>query len=129
MIGTIHKKGTESVMIFNTRDAVLFLTEDELDDNERSNISFNAEYHDNASSRHYSKKLKAYPAEWAHSFGEQYYATCADSLLEEPADGHWKTDEKGLPYKEADANVTTPAEAAVHIKQILGNIGVDDESV
>ena len=129
MIGTIHKKGFDSVMIFNTKDAVLYLTEDDLDENDKTDTSVKAEHHHNIRSRHYSKKLKAFPAEWAHSFGEQYYSTCAESLLEEPIDGQWKTDETGLPYKAADANVTTPTEAATQIKQILGNIGVDDESV
>lgn len=129
MIGTIHKKGSDSVMIFNTKDAVLYLTEDDLDDNERSDASANSTRQDDISSKRYSKKLKAFPAEWAHSFGEQYYSTCTENLLEEPIDGHWKTDEKGLPYKTADANVTTPTEAATRIKQILGHIGVDDESV
>ena len=129
VIGTIHKKGSEAILIFNTRDAVLFLTEDEPGNDEGTEGSAYSEPPSNSSSQHYSKRLKAYPAEWAHSFGEQYYSTLGGAQLEEPVDGCWKTDEKGTPYKEATADVTTQEEAAVRIRQILGNIGVEDESI
>ena len=130
MIGTVHKKGNESVIIFNTKDAVLFLTEEELRDSDGStNDPGEGSGKDGRSPRQYAKRIRAFPAEWANSFGEKYYTSCAIGDIEEPEDGIWKTDDRGTPYKEAEKEVTTRAEAATMIKQILGNIGANDEPV
>ena len=130
MIGTVHKKGNESVIIFNTKDAVLFLTEEELRESDGStDDTGEGDGKSGKGPRQYAKRIRAFPAEWANSFGEKYYTSCAIGDIEEPEDGIWKTDDRGTPYKEAEKEVTTRAEAATMIKQILGNIGANDEPV
>ena len=128
MIGSLYSKGSESVIIFNTKDAVMFIPEDDNQSSGAVNGSGETAADSEQPERHNTKRVRAYPAGWAHSFGEQYYTSCAINNIEEPEDGIWKVSEKGTPYKEAEAEVTTQAEAARIITSILEDIGVDENA-
>lgn len=72
------------------------------------------------------RRVKAYPKEWAESFGEKYYISKAkeQSELESIKKGF---EGEQVAYMADDEAVTSPQEAADHIKRILRDIGADDE--
>ena len=125
LIGSVHRKDEETVLLFNAGDAVLFLDEElflsELSDEPFSKVPVDKP------ERKKGKKIKAYPVTWAKSFGEKYYDSCALFEANEPSDDNWNISDKGTIFKEAEENVTTKGEAAVNIQQILTEMGVNDE--
>ena len=123
MIGSVHRKGNESVLIFNTKDAVLYVEEDVLMSDTSGDPNLNAD----ETGKRRSKKVKAYPAAWAGSFGENYYNSCAIMAAVEPEEEHWGISDMGTAFKEAEENVTTRKEAAVNIHKILSEMGVEDD--
>ena len=70
--------------------------------------------------------MNAYPREWVDSFGEKYYISKAKEESEREI---IKTgfDGEQVAYMTDDEAVTSPQEAADHIKRILKDIGADDE--
>ena len=124
MVGSIHRKGNEAVLIFSAKDAILYVEEDLLF-NEASEDTLSEEL--NASTiRKKSKKVMAYPATWATSFGENYYNSYAEQIEMDTASESWNISESEVPYKETENNVTTREEAASKIKKILTEIGASD---
>ena len=120
MIGSVHRKGDESVLLFNANDAILYVEEELLLNDSSEEIS-------DESGKKKPKKIKAYPASWANTFGEKYYNSCALLEATEPADDNWSVSDTGSVFKEAEDNVTTHKEAAANIQQILTEMGVSDE--
>lgn len=125
MIGSVHRKGNETVIIFNTKDAVLFVEEDLLCSDQADDQPQNAGKEVTGKRR--SKKIKAYPATWASTFGDNYYSSCALMEAAEPDSDHWGISDTGTPFKEAEENVTTRKEAAANIEKILTEIGARDD--
>lgn len=125
MIGSVHRKGEEIVLIFNAKDAVLYVEEDLLFNDSSEDLSPDTNTDDSGKKK--SKKIKAYPATWASTFGEKYYNSCALLEAAEPESEHWGVSEAGTPFKEAEENVTTRKEAAANIQKILTEIGVRDD--
>lgn len=117
--GTVHSKDGETVLLFNSREAVL-LYEDisaEISDQE-------VEVSPRKKRR---RKEKAFPSNWADSFGEEYYTSQGTIRALEPDGSDWQTHKHGIVYsKESDINVTRPQKAAENIKQILTEMGVSD---
>ena len=125
MIGSIHRKDNECVLLFNTKDAILYI--DDVRFTEQSAEKLHPEDAQYAERKRKGRKLPAYPAYWADSFGENYYSSRLHYENQEPEDEAWMTDSQGVPFIEPDRKVTTQDAAAVKIKQILGEIGVRDE--
>ena len=123
MIGSVHRKGNESVIIFNVIDAVLYVEEEYLTDD----LSDETVSNENEIGKRKPKKVMAYPADWARSFGESYYSSCAIQGALEPVSDHWGVSETGTVFKEAEKNVTSHKEAAANIQRILTEIGVKDD--
>ena len=124
MVGSTHRKGNESVLIFNAKDAILYVEEDLLFNEAPEDIS--SEEIPATTVKKKSKKVMAYPASWASSFGENYYNSFAEQVEMETAGEAWSISESEVPYKETENNVTTREEAASKIKKILTEIGVSD---
>ena len=120
LIGSVHRKGEETVLLFNANDAVLFVDEDLFLNDSPEEVPESSE-----ETKKRSKKIKAYPATWASTFGEKYYSSCAKMDDLEPAES-WAVSDAGTAYKEAEENVTTRKEAAENIQKILEEIGADD---
>ena len=125
MIGSVHHKGNEYVILFSARDAVLYVEPElltSISSEEKTRVGDNAEI-----IRKSSKKIMAYPANWANSFGDSYYSSCAYIEAATPEDENWNVNAIGTAYKETDKNVTSKKQAAENIKRILSEIGVNDE--
>ena len=125
IIGSIHRKDNECILLFNTKDAILYI--DDVHFTEQSVEKLHPECVQSVERKRKGRKLPAYPAYWADSFGENYYSSRLHYENQEPEDEAWLTDSQGVPFIEPDRKVTTQDAAAVKIKQILGEIGVRDE--
>ena len=111
ILGNLYKKGNDSVLIFDTKNAVKYiLPEDKASENRKK-----------------KKRMPAYPKSWAYSFGDSYYKTSATYDEQLPDDDTWNVQDKGHIHKFPEKSVTTPEQAAKNIETILENIGAKDE--
>ena len=120
LIGTIHHKGDESILLFNTKDAILYYDEKALGETASPDCMNLPE----VSEKKKKRREKAYPAAWGDTFGEDYYTsqTLFNELAPEEAD--WNTEKKGVPVNQKDIeNVTSKTKAAANIRQILTDLG------
>ena len=118
--GTVHRKDDETVLIFNSRDAVLLYEE-------ISSGEADPSPDDNAKKKR-KRKESAFPSDWAHSFGDDYYTSQKKFEDLEPEDQEWQIHKNGIAIsKENRDNVTPPQKAAENIKQLLADMGVTDD--
>ena len=118
--GTVHRKDDETVLIFNSRDAVLLYEE-------ISSGEADPSPDDNAKKKR-KRKESAFPSDWADSFGDDYYTSQKKFEELEPEDQEWQTHKNGIAIsKENRDNVTPPQKAAENIKQLLADMGVTDD--
>lgn len=118
--GTVHRKDDETVLIFNSRDAVLLYEE-------ISSGEADPSPDDNAKKKR-KRKESAFPSDWADSFGDDYYISQKKFEDLEPEDQEWQTHKNGIAIsKETRDNVTPPQKAAENIKQLLADMGVTDD--
>ena len=118
--GTVHRKDDETVLIFNSRDAVLLYEE-------ISSGEADPSPDDNAKKKR-KRKESAFPSDWADSFGDDYYTSQKKFEVLEPEDQEWQTHKNGIAIsKETRDNVTPPQKAAENIKQLLADMGVTDD--
>ena len=118
--GTVHRKDDETVLIFNSRDAVLLYEE-------ISSGEADPSPDDNAKKKR-KRKESAFPSDWAYSFGDDYYTSQKKFEDLEPEDQAWQTHKNGIAIsKETRDNVTPPQKAAENIKQLLADMGVTDD--
>lgn len=118
--GTVHRKDDETVLIFNSRDAVLLYEEISPGEADPSPD-------DNAKKKR-KRKESAFPSDWADSFGDDYYTSQKKFEDLEPEDQEWQTHKNGIAIsKETRDNVTPPQKAAENIKQLLADMGVTDD--
>lgn len=118
--GTLFRSGEDTVIIFDSSDAILLIPQEALDEAGSGSSSTD----DSPKKR--AKRIKAYPAKWADSFGDGYYASLARPS-NEPGDDNWIIESSGSVYRADTAEVTSQEEAARHIKTILDQIGEKDE--
>lgn len=120
--GTLHRAGDEAVIIYDAHNAVLLITQDAIEPVSSSEILGT----DDKKAKKRTKRIKAYPAKWADSFGESYYKSKAlsDSAAQ---DQGWIAETSGSIYRLDADGVTTQKEAAEQIKTILSQIGGNDE--
>ena len=118
--GTVHRKDDETVLIFNSRDAVLLYEE-------ISSGEADPSPDDNAKKKR-KRKESAFPSDWADSFGDDYYTSQKKFEDLEPEDQEWQTHKNGIAIsKETRDNVTPPQKVAENIKQLLADMGVTDD--
>ena len=119
--GTLFRSGDDAVIVYDTRDAILLIPEETLDCNEtRSNTS------DSPQQKKRSKRIKAYPARWANSFGEEYYSSLTKPSSNQD-ENEWIIESSGSVYRADTSEVTSQEKAAINIKEILKQIGVNNE--
>ena len=120
VIGKIIRSGNDTVIIFDSNDAILLIPQEKL-----NNSEIETSESDNTTSKR-RKKIKAYPSKWADSFGENYYSSLSYSK-NETNDDEWIIESSGSVYRADTTNVTSQEEAAKQIKAILNQIGEKDE--
>ncbi len=120
IIGAAYQSAGEMILLFDTAEAILMMDPNE----EEGDIT--PDDADPGLRQKKGKLIKAYPREWVESFGENYYVSKAreESEMETVREGF---DGEQIPYMSDSESVTTPEEAADHIRQILKRIGADDE--
>ncbi len=120
--GVIRHVGDEIILIFDAHNAVLLIEQDVLESSSGSQVQNS----DNTKARKRAKKIKAYPAKWADSFGDSYYKSKALSANAEQ-NQEWIAETSESVYRLDSRGVTTQQEAAENIKTILNQIGANDE--
>ena len=124
MIGSVHHKDNENVLLFSTKDAVLYVEPESMMDTSPGEDIEKEET--KRKTKKHSKKIVAYPANWADTFGDSYYHSCAFTEAAVPENEKWNVDAAGVAFKETEKNVTSKKQAAENIKKILMEIGVND---
>ncbi|MBP5383418.1 MAG: recombinase family protein [Lachnospiraceae bacterium] len=114
--GTMYRSDDDTVIIYDVRDAVLLIPEEVLADE-----PLTADIDPDLPKKK-TKRLTAYPANWAGTFGESYYKSKAQ-ITNDPASHEWVIESAGTVYRTDNTVVTTQKEAADHIKTILTKIG------
>ena len=120
IIGTPFRSGDDTVIVFDSREAILLVPQEMLDSNDIEPSDAKSPQ------KKRTKKIKAYPAKWADSFGDEYY----NSLNQDTNgqyDDKWIIESSGSVYRTDTAEVTSREEAANQIKTILSQIGAKDE--
>ena len=118
--GTVHSRDGETVLLFNSREAVL-LYEDISTESVDQEVTVSLR-------KKRRRKEKAFPSDWADSFGEDYYTSQGAFRALEPDGSDWQAHNHGIVYsKGSDINVTRPQKAAENIKQLLTDMGVTDD--
>lgn len=115
-LGQFHQKGEEMILLFNLKEPEVFIPTSE-----------SKEIHTFRSHSHYfgssPKSLLAYPADWRHTFGNNFYHQAqAAELATFSQNKEWGTQNDGVPYHKKYQNVTPPAKAHEEIRQIIENI-------
>ena len=118
--GSVHRKDEETVLIFNSRDAVLLY--EDIPSGEADPAD------DDNTRKKRRRKESAFPSDWADSFGDDYYTSQKKFEDLEPEDQEWQIHKNGIAIsKENRDNVTPPQKAAENIKQLLADMGVTDD--
>lgn len=115
--GIRRQQDKEAVLMFDMDETEIFMPDDPLG-NEESDVSDEML----PGSR---KGVIAYPSNWAHNFGANYYAQ-ARELAAFEADGTWQLSEQPQPYASSDLNVTPPAMLQTSIREIIDDIRQDN---
>ena len=114
--GTMYRSEEDTVIIYDVKDAVLLIPEEILSD-EPVTADIDTDL-----PKKKTKRITAYPANWAGTFGESYYRSKAQ-ITNDPSSQEWVIGSTGTVYRTDNAVVTTQKEAADQIKNILTKIG------
>jgi hypothetical protein len=115
ILGYARGKGDERILLFDLKEAVLLFVQDE------------EEFLDESNQKKRIRRVRAYPSQWAESFGENYYETEAVSNHESSKDISAGNTEEDLVYSLEKEKVTTQEEAAAKLGQILRKMGVEND--
>jgi len=109
--GVRRQKEDETVVIFDMRDTEVFISPNNLENNE-SNIDKT------------NKDFIAFPQIWSYNFGNNYYRhEQSRELAAIDKNGMWNISEEGQPYNDNTAlNVSSVEVISNSIKQIIGDI-------
>lgn len=108
IIGMHRQKDNESILLFDLNDVEVLMPPEAFSQAESINpITSNGR----------NKKVLAYPATWASSFGKNYYVHAQAKEMEEASD--WNAHVEGIPYKESDLQPTAVEEIEKNIHEIL----------
>lgn len=123
IIGKLRRCGGESILFFNAADALVSIEKEDFEPDEICNDKEAI----SKGHRKRSKRIMAFPKEWADSFGDGYYESQAKEAIEkaECQDGSFADEQ--IVFTTDEGKVTSPAQAATEIKGILKDIGVSDE--
>lgn len=115
----------ESVYLFDMRETEVFIPSEQTtpDDEELSDESKNIEYSDVKPIISTPKTVCAYPADWASSFGSDYYRHAQTrEMMAFTETGKWYIQSKGQAFNESPLQVTDTDDIKVHIDKIIEEI-------
>ncbi len=121
--GTAHICGEECILVFCADDAVLSLEKSDFETDESVTVLQGAD----TGAKRRGKRIMAYPKEWADSFGEKYYESQAKEQLVAKKLSENQED-KQVTFAADEEGAASPNEAAEEIRNILEEMGVNDES-
>ena len=115
-LGQFHQKGEEMVLVFNLKEPEVFIPTSE--DRNSNDTHPRSDYFGSS-----SKSLLAYPADWRHTFGNNFYhQSQAAEMAAFSQSQEWNTQNEGVPYHTEHLNVTPPDKAREEIHQIIQDI-------
>lgn len=115
-LGQFHQKGEEMVLVFNLKEPEVFIPTSE--DRNSNDTQPRSDYFGSS-----SKSLLAYPADWRHTFGNNFYhQSQAAEMAAFSQSREWNTQNEGVPYHTEHLNVTPPDKAREEIHQIIQDI-------
>ena len=123
IIGKLRKSGGESILFFYASDALVSIEKNDSETDEYCNDKVGT----TSGHRKRSKRIVAFPREWADSFGDEYYESQAKEAIENAECQDKSFVDEQVAFTKDEGNVTSPTEAANEIKGILKDIGVSDE--
>ena len=106
IVGTFLTKDEESLIIFHTSDAEVFIPSEKDDQ------------------KHSKQRIRAFPVSWINDFGPEYY----DRKIEEKKNADindWDLSNNGIPYQTSDLNITQKDE----VERVLHSIITQEDSV
>ena len=108
IIGMHRQKENEAILLFDLHDVEVLMPPESFSQNEDMTP---------LTSKGRSKKVLAYPATWASSFGKNYYIHAQAKEMETESD--WNAHLEGVPYKESDLQLTAVEDIEKNIHEIL----------
>lgn len=119
-LGQFHQKENEMVLVFNLKEPEVFIPASE--NQQACDIRSQSDYFGSS-----SKSLLAYPADWRHTFGNNFYhQSQAAELAAFSRNKEWKTQNDGIPYHTEYQNVTSHDKVREEIHQIIQNMTQED---
>lgn len=126
--GHLMKNDVESVLIFNIQDTEIFISASQIQDSANSPDAFTDEIEPFTSGS--KKDIVAFPANWASSFGEDFYTQSFNPEVSEFSDNpDWQAQSQGTPFiQEHDLNVTSPEIIRNNINEIIREIRKEEQN-
>ncbi len=120
--GAAYKFEDDAILIFCIDDATLYIDKNDFNDSDSDGV-----YVTEKATNRRRRRITAYPKEWADSFGEEYYRCKAKEdqiTLDQKEKG---LNAEQVTYSSDEGNVTTPEKAANEIKEILEDLGINEQ--
>ena len=108
IIGMHRQKENEAILLFDLHDVEVLMPPEAFSQNDDMTP---------LTSKGRNKKVLAYPATWASSFGKNYYIHAQAKEMETESD--WNAHLEGVPYKESDLQLTAVEDIEKNIHEIL----------
>ncbi|MBU5679601.1 recombinase family protein [Blautia sp. MSJ-9] len=115
--GIKRGNGTDAILIFNLEETEIFIPNDVIDEQQISHAQTNIRPFTDS----LKKNVRAYPPDWADTFGSNYYYHAQAQELAR-FNGHNPISSKAVAYKDSDIQVTSPYEIEKNIKQIMSDM-------
>lgn len=115
--GIRRGNGTDAVLLFNLEETEIFIPSDVIDEQQTSDAQPDVKpFTDNL-----KKNVRAYPPDWADTFGSNYYCHAQAQELAGFNDQSTLSSET-VAYKDSDIQVTSPDEVEKNIEQLMSDM-------
>ena len=112
--GIKRGNGSDAVLIFNLEETEIFIPNDVIDEQQLPDAPTDVKpFTDNL-----KKNVRAYPPDWADTFGSNYYCHAQAQEFARFNDQNTLSNE-AVAYKESDIQVTSPDEVEKSIEQLM----------
>lgn len=120
MLGILHEKDDEKVLLFDLKDTEIVMPSSFVTPvKETSMKPFTSGT---------GHKVLAYPADWSEGFGKKYYSRAKEKEIEEDALSDWNVTTEGMPYKEPELKVTDRNTLDKEIKNIMNEMEINTDA-
>lgn len=119
MLGILHEKGDEKVLLFDLKDTEIQMPTSFVTTDGETMLPFTSST---------KQKVLAYPADWSEGFGKKYYSRAKEKEIEEDTLSEWNVTSEGSPYKEPELKVTDRDTLDKEIKNIINEMEVNTDA-